>query len=167
MCLDIADISQIVIGVSFGIAIIAAAARITIRVWLPMRLRLDDYLLLCSCVFLVAATGVLYYGTPTIFFGAELTFNPSAVTEGTVNEADVLHSIDLISKIDWAYLALSWVTIFTVKFGFLSVFRHLVDRIPPMYRFWKGVLVFTGLIFGFAVCDGFIGCPKSGIESGE
>ena len=69
MCLDIADISRIVIGVSFGIAIIAAVARITIRLWLRMRPRLDDYVLLCSCVFLVAATGVLYYGTLAIFLG--------------------------------------------------------------------------------------------------
>ena len=106
-------------------------------------------------------------GSQQSFFGAELTFNLSAVTESTVNEADVLHLIDLIPKIDWAYLALPWVTVLTVKFGFFSLFRHLVDRISPIYRFWKDVLVFTGPIFGFAVCDGFIGCPKSGIESGE
>lgn len=132
-----------------------------------MQLRVDDYFLLFSCVCLVGATGLLYYGTPSIFFGAELTFNPTAVTEGTVNDADVLELIDSMTKIDWAYLALSWVTIFSVKFGFLSLFRHLVDRIPPMYRFWKGVVISTGLISGFVVCSSFIGCSKLESESGE
>ena len=81
-CPDISDNSQVVIGVFFGIAIFAAAARVTIRLWLQMRLRLDDYLLLSSCLYLTAATSVLYYGTPSIFFGAELSFDPAAVLPG-------------------------------------------------------------------------------------
>ena len=166
-CLDIADTSEVIICVFFSLAIIAAAARITIRLWLRMRLRLDDYILLCSCICLTAATGLLYWSTPSIFFGAELTFNPAIVLGPGVNEANILHQVDLISKIDWAYLALSWLTIFFVKFGFLSVFRHVVDRIPPMYRFWKGVLIFTGLVFAFAVCEAFIGCPETGVKAGE
>ena len=166
-CLDIADTSQVIICVFFGIAIIAAAARIIIRLWLRTRLRLDDYLLLCSCVCLTAGTGLLYYGIPSIFFGAELTFNPAAVLAAGVNEAAILHQVDLIPKVNWAYLVLSWLTIFFVKFGFLSVFRHLVDRIPSMYGYWKGVLIFTGLVFAFAVCDGFIACPKLGIKTCE
>ena len=166
-CLDIADTSQVIICVFFGIAMIAAAARIIIRLWLRMRLRLDDYIFLCSCVCLTAATGLLYWGTPPIFFGAEFIFNPATVPGPGFNEADILHQVDLIPKIDWAYQALSWLTIFLVKFGFLSVFRHLVDRIPPMYRFWKGVLVSTGLVFAFAVCDAFIGCPEMGLKAGE
>ena len=166
-CVDIADTPQVIICFFFGIAIIAAAARIIIRLWLRMRLRLDDYILLFSCVCLTATTGLLYWNTPSIFFGAELTFNPATVLGPGVKEADILHQVDLISKITWTYLALSWLTIFFVKFGFLSVFRHLVDRIPPMYRFWKGVVVFTSLVFAFAVCEAFISCPETGLKAGE
>ena len=162
----ITDISQVVTGVLFGIAIVTAAARMTIRLWVHMKLRLDDYLLLFSCICLATATGVLYYGTPMIFLGEELTSNPAAISEPGVNVANILHDIDLIPKIDWTYSALSWVAIFFVKFGFLSLFRQLVDRLPPMYRLWKGVLTFTGLVFAFAVCDGFIACPKMGLETG-
>lgn len=164
---DSTDTLKVVIGVFFGIAILTAAARISIRLWLQKRLRLDDYLLLFSCVCLTGATGVLYYGTRSIFLGAELTFNPAVVFEPGVNEAEILHQVDLIPKINWTYLALSWVTIFFVKFGFLSLFRQLVNRLPQMYRLWKGVLIFTGLVFAFAVCDGFIACPKLGLEAGR
>ena len=54
-------------GVSFAIAMIAAAGRFIIRLWLQKRLRLADYLLLSSCACLIAATGLLYYDTPSIF----------------------------------------------------------------------------------------------------
>lgn len=150
--------------VFFGVAIFAAVARMIIRLWLHKRLRLDDYLLLSSCAFLAGGTGVLYYGTPSIFFGATLTFDPTAILATGINEAEILHQVDLIPKINWAYLALSWVSIFLVKFGFLSLFKQLVDRLPRMCMFWKGVLIFTILVFAFAVCDGFIACPKLGTE---
>ena len=156
-----------VIGVFFGIALLAATGRVVIRLWFHKQLRLDDYLLLLSCMFLSGATGVLYYGTPSIYFGAKLTFDPTAVLEAGLNEAEILHRANLISRINWSYLAVSWVAIFLVKFGFLSLFRHLVDRIPPMYRVWKGVMVFTGLVFAFCVCDGFIACSKQGTQAGK
>ncbi|KAI4261366.1 MAG: hypothetical protein L6R42_003435 [Xanthoria sp. 1 TBL-2021] len=132
-----------------------------------MRLRLDDYLLLCSTACLIAATGLLYYGTPIIFLAAELTFNPSAVFKPGINQSNLLHDVNLFQEINWVYLALSWTTIFLIKFGFLSLFRQLVDRVPPVYRFWKGTLVVTVLVGAFAICDGFIACPKPGLDAAE
>ena len=164
---NVADVPQVIIGVFFGVAILAAISRVVIRLWFNKKLRLDDYFLISSCVFLAGATGVLCYGISTIFLGAKLAFDPSEVLAGNVNEADILAQANLITKINWSYLALSWVAIFLVKFGFLSLFRHLVDRLPSMYKFWKGALVFTGVVFAFAVCDGFIACPKSGAEAGK
>ncbi len=166
-CEQTTDRYQVVIGVCFGVAMITATGRIIVRLRFHKTLRLDDFFLLFSCVFLVAATGVLYYGTPSIYFGAKLIFDPAAVVTAGVNEAEILHQANLISRIDWSYLAISWVAIFLVKFGFLSLFRHLVDRLPPMFRFWKGVVVFTGLVFVFCVCDGFIACSKQGPEAGK
>ncbi|KAL8698456.1 MAG: hypothetical protein Q9224_001842 [Gallowayella concinna] len=158
---------KIAIGVFFGFAIVAAIARVAIRLWLRMRLRLDDYLLLCSTACLVAATGLLYYGTPVIFLSAKLTFDPSAVFESGINQNDLLHDVNLIPKINWAYLALSWATIFLIKFGFLSLFRQLVDRVPPVYKFWKGTLIVTVLVGAFTICDGFVACPKQGSDAGR
>lgn len=167
LIIDIANISKVVNYVFFGIAISVAIARIIIRRWLQKQLRPDDYLLLLSSTCLISATAVLYYGTSSIFLAAELAFNPAAALQTGVDQAEMLRRIDLLLRITWAYLALSWATIFFVKFGFLWLFRHLVDRIPPMNRFWKVTLVFTGLLFAFALCEGFITCPKFGFESSK
>lgn len=161
------NIAKVNIGVFFGIAIIAAIARIIIRLWLHKQLRPDDYLLLVSSTCLTAATALLYYGTSSIFLAAELSLNPLAAFQSGIDQAELSRQIDLISKVNWAYLAISWASIFFVKFGFLTLFRHLVDRIPPMNRFWKVTLIFTSLVFAFALCDGFIACPKQGAEIGK
>ena len=156
-----------VIGVFYGISFLATTGRVIIRLWLYKRLRLDDYLLFLASFFLTGATGILYYGIPTIYFGAKLTFDPAAVLGAGINETEILHLANMITTISWTYLALSWVAIFLVKYGFLSLFKRLVDRIPPMYRFWKGVLVFTSLVFALSVCDGFMACPNKGTEAGK
>ena len=156
---------QVVVGVFFSVALLAAAARIIIRLWLQKRLRLDDYLLLFSCVCLIPATGLLYYGTTSIFFVGELSYDLAAILGEGISEAEIIERITLFQKINWAYLALTWASIFAIKFGFLSLFRHLIDRVQFLYTFWKGVTIFTGLIFAFSVCDSFIACPKLGAAS--
>jgi hypothetical protein len=128
-------------------------------------LRIDDYFLLSSCALLIAATGLLCWEISSIFFVAELSLNPTAILASGLSQADIMQQIVFFQKINWAYLALSWASIFAIKFGFLSFFRHLVDRIPFMYAYWRGVVVFTGLVFAFSVCDAFIACPKLGIAA--
>ena len=71
-------ISKVVVSVFFNI-LLAAATRITTRLWLQKHLRLDDCPLLFSCVCFISATGLLYYVTPSIYFVAELTFDLNAV----------------------------------------------------------------------------------------
>ena len=163
--LNVTEISQVSIGLFFGFAMLATIVRITTRLWLDKRLRVDDFFLLSSCVCLIAATGLLYHGTPAIFFAAELASHPAAVLTSGLSQTDVLREIVLFQRINWSYLAISWASIFAVKFGFLAFFRHLVDRIPSMYDFWKGVVLFTGLVFAFSVCDSFIACPRLGLAS--
>lgn len=155
-----------IIWIFFGLAVVAAAARIIVRFWFTKKLRLDDYLLLISCASLTAATGVLYYGTSSIFLGSELALDPISVTQSGINEGDVIRKVEQISKINWVYLTLSWVTIFMIKFGFLALFRLLVNCLPRIYAFWKAVTAFTTLVFAFAVCDTFIACPKMGLAAG-
>ena len=151
----------------FAIALVAATGRIVTRLWLHQRLRPDDYLLLSSCVFLTASTGLLHYGTPSIFLQTRLLFKPAAVYQSGLSEADLLAQIKMLSRFDWSYLALSWVTIFLVKFGFLVFFRQLVNRLPRMYRYWKFVMGSTAVCFAFAICDGFVSCPKLGLAIGK
>lgn len=146
---------------------LAVAVRIAIRLWHHKRFHLDDYFLLSSCVCLIAATGLLYHGVHAIFFTAELSFNPVAVINSGLSQADILREVVFFQKINWTYLSLSWTSIFAIKFGFLAFFRHLVDRIPFMYRYWKTVTQFTALVFVFSVCDSFIACSKLGLAVRE
>ena len=127
-----------------------------IRLRLQKQLRLDDDLLLFSCACLIPATGLLYYGTTSIFSVEELSYDLNAVFGERLGEAEIIERITLFQKINWAYLVLTWASIFAIKFGFLSILRHLVDRIRFTYTLWKGVTIFTGLIFAFSVCDSFI-----------
>ena len=159
--------SQIVSGVFFGVALFVAACRIVIRLWIEKRLRIDDYLLLCACMCLAAATGVLYYGSPMEFFSSRLVLDPLAILSDGLSEEDIAHKLEVLPKVNWTYLTLSWATIFLIKYGFLALFRKLVDRLPRVFKFWKGVLIFTTLVFAFAICDGFIACPKQGLAAGE
>ena len=152
----------------------AAFTRVTIRMRSQKRLFLDDYLLLFSCVCLTAATALLYYGTAAIYFAENLSLNPShfatAVAAGPVDPTimrKMLEQLVLFQRINWSYLALTWTSIFAVKFAFLAFFRHLVDRVPALTLYWKVVLVITSVIYGFCVCDAFISCSKLGIASRE
>ena len=138
-----------------------------IRLWAERRLRLDDYLLLSSCACLTAATGVLYYGIPSVYFTAKLEIDPAALIGEGLSEQEVLHEVYTVQRIDWIYVTLSWTAIFLSKYGFLALFRSLVDRLPRMQNFWKGTVIFTTLVFAFAICDIFIACPKQGITAGQ
>ncbi|KAL8628983.1 hypothetical protein Q9189_005324 [Teloschistes chrysophthalmus] len=157
---------KVIISVFFAVAMAAAASRCAIRLWYLKRLRVDDYLLLVSCVFLTAATGVLLYGTPSIFFAAEVAFDNLASFQGSLDEAEILSKQNEFITIGWSYLALSWTAIFMIKFGFLALFRQLVDLVAQIYAFWKGVVIFTILVMAFAICDAFIACSKTGLATG-
>ncbi|KAL9584238.1 MAG: hypothetical protein Q9212_002242 [Teloschistes hypoglaucus] len=158
---------KVIIGVFFAVAMAAAASRCAIRLWYLKRLRVDDYLLLVSCVLLTPATAVLLYSTPLIFFAAEVALNTLASLQGSLDEAEIVSKQNEFIKIGWSYLALSWTAIFMIKFGFLALFRQLVDLVAQMYAFWKGVVIFTTLTMAFAICDGFIACSKTGPATGQ
>ena len=144
---------------------IATFVRITLRLRLEKQLGVDDYFLLSSCVLLIASTGLLYWGIRAIFFTAELKLNPAAILASGLSEADMLREIVFFQKVSWAHTTLSWACIFAVKFGFFSFFRHLVDRITFMFAFWKGGVIFTGLVCAFCISDNFIACPKLGMSA--
>ena len=159
--------NKVAIGVFFGIAIAAAASRVVIPLWAERLLRLDGCLLLSSCACLIAATGVLYYGIPSVYFTAKLELDPAALIGEGLSEQRILHEVYTVQRINWTYITLSWTAIFLSKYGFLALFRSLVDRLPRMQKFWKATVIFTTLVFAFAICDVFVACPKQGIAAGQ
>ncbi len=164
--LDQTDFSKVAIGVTFGITILSATVRLVVRLRYQKRLHLDDYLMIIACVFLISGTTLLYLGTSAIFFIEDVSLNGEEVI-AAVGLDYFLKQLLFYQRINWAYLALTWATVFFVKFAFLAFFRHLLDRVPFMYKYWKVLVGFTTLVFAFAVCDGFIACPVLGLASGE
>lgn len=81
------------------------------------------------------------------------SISPSPFRDGTV----ILHRQELhpVGKI-----------VYCVKFSFLVVFRHLIDRLPGLTSYWKAVVVACAISFAFAMSSPFIGCPYFGLESG-
>ena len=67
----------------------------------------------------------------------------------------------------WAVSVTAWVTMYAVKFCFLSFFRALVDRLPRLVIYWKFTVVFTALCFPISVCQTFIVCPQLGLAGCE
>ncbi|KAI9724630.1 MAG: hypothetical protein M1828_003654 [Chrysothrix sp. TS-e1954] len=162
---------KVVTGLAFGLAMLAAVVRGAIRVKTRKMPSLDDYILLFACACLIGSTGVLYYGLPYIYFSEALTLSASGGAQSAAAGLDyteinaILAKLVLFQKVNWAYLAVSWTAIFSVKFAFLAFFRKLVDRLPRLLLFWKILVGFTSLVFCFAVCDSFIACPKTGLAS--
>lgn len=89
-----------------------------------------------------------------------------------LDPASVNITFDLVVQLGWyqkvlyAFLALSVAAVYCVKFTFLVVLRHLIDRLPGLTSYWKAVVVVCAISFAFAMSSPFIGCPYFGLESG-
>lgn len=158
---------QIITGLSYGIAISIALARIFARLHLTKRLYLDDWLLLFACFCLTAATILLFYGLPTVYLIEATSLNPIGLFggggSGITDLAVLLQKINFFARFNWVYLILSWTTIFAVKFGFLSFFRNLVLRLPGIHQYWRVVVAVTAVVYLFSLVDGIIACPHDGL----
>ena len=122
--------------------------------------------MIIACVFLISGTILLCLGISTLFFIEDVNLNGEEVI-AAVGLDYFLKQLLVYQRMEWAYLALTWAAIFFVKFAFLAFFRHLVDRVPDIYKYWKVLVGFTTLVFAFSVCDGFLACPSQGVTSRE
>lgn len=72
------------IATLFGIAILMAIVRTTIRIRTQRRLLPDDLVLLFACITLVTATGILDWIIPTLYLVQGPSTHPSPATLNTV-----------------------------------------------------------------------------------
>ena len=138
-----------------------------IRLRRQKKLRLDDFCIGVAAVCLVGATGLSYYAMSLNQSVEQLSMNPSQSSGGSTDKAMLLQRIILLQKTVWAYSVLSWTVIFATKFGYLCLFRNLVDRIPSMYAIWKIVVLLTILAFGFTPCSIWLFCPNDSLAGSE
>ena len=155
---------QVISGIFFGIAILAAIARTVIRLHLNQRLELDDAFLSLACVCFIATTILLYKMLPDIYLFETLETEPGSVA-ALIPPVEILQKVVWFENCDSAYLFVTWTAIFLVKASFLAFFRRLINRVGKMVTYWKVVVAITIVVFGFCACIGFIGCPKSGLDA--
>ena len=154
---------QILLWIFWGIAIGAATARTTIVVRIKRRLFVDDVLLILSCCCLTAGSGLLYAKLPAVYAVQGVLLNPLIFNI----PPDFLETLSWFETVNFAYLSLSWTSIFSVKIAFLVFFRPLVDHLPRMIRYWKATFALTIAVFAFCFADAWITCPYTGLDAGK
>lgn len=149
--------------VCHGLALLSAVVRTVIRFkYKQHRHLIDEFLLLVACASLTASTIILIKYT-------------TVMAEFAVLFADIEHlslSIDQTTAVTpafqnclYAHNVLTWVTIFAVKFSYLSFLRSIVDRLPGIMLFWKITVGISVICFGFNASSTFISCPHFGSEA--
>ena len=122
---------------------------------------LDDGFLAFGTACLIASMVVLYVNMDNMYFTEALTYAPFRVSF----QPQDLDKVYEFRKLVTASLILTWVAMMAVKFSFLALFRRLIDRIPPLMKYWRVVVAFNLAVTGYGASVYVIACPHfSGIK---
>ena len=131
----------------FALCIISVCARCYIRLAVQKEFGLDDAFLAVGTACLVAGMVILYINMDNLYFVQAIMHAP---TRFTIHPQD-LNRILTFRKLVIQSLILTWVAIVTVKLAFLALFRRLIDRIPPLIKYWRVVVAFNLAVTGYGV----------------
>ena len=133
-------------------------ARYYIRIVVQKEFTLDDGFLAFGTACLIAAMGVLYISIDNMYLTEALIYAPSLFATQSPDLNGVVEFRTLVT----VSLILMWVAIVAVKFAFLALFRRLIDRFPPLLRYWWFVVIFNLAVGGYCVSIFFFPCPDFG-----
>ena len=125
--------------VLFTFASLAVVARTALRLRYQKRLFIDDAFLFFAEICLCASFGLLYAYVDSAYLDEALLIRPE-VAEIPPN---FLHRLLNFHALSDAFLILTYASIFSVKFGFLFLFRVLVRRVRKLVFFWWMALAIT------------------------
>ena len=152
---------QATTGILFALAIVTASTRTAIRVRFQHRLFADDAFLILACLALTALFATNLYYTSNVYL-------VGAILQGQSQEGSTVSpAISSYRKAQFLRGSLAWLTIFAVKFSFLSFFYPLTDRLPRLILYWRMVVATNIIAFVYCVTCGFLGCLQSGDETCE
>ncbi len=155
-------------AVLFSIAILTASLRVGVRIKFHRRLFADDAFLIFACLTLTALFATVLHYTSTAYLVSDIlngqwqerpTMSPASVDMGAL--------ISSFRKDQFLRGSLAWITIFAVKFSFLSSFRPLTERLPRLLQHWRVVVAVNVLAFIYCVASGFLGCIEPGDDACE
>ncbi|MCJ1470459.1 hypothetical protein MMC07_009104 [Pseudocyphellaria aurata] len=133
------NVFLIIPTILFTLSVVFLLARTTLRLRYQKRLFIDDAFLLFAEICLGASVGLLYAFADNLFLYEALVTRPSAV----VLSPDSINQQILLRKQSDACLALTYTSIFAVKFSFLFFFKVLVRRMHRMIVYWWIVVAVT------------------------
>ena len=144
---------------------LTATVRTVIRIRSQGRLAPDDYMLIFACVTLIASTVLLFDVAETVYWDEALILDPSPATLAEAFLPTFPAKIMHFQQKVFAYLSLTWTTIFAVKLSFLLFFRSMVDRVKKMELFWKVVFGITVVFYCYCAAAVYMGCSKFGLAA--
>ena len=148
----------------FAVCIISVSARYYIRLAVQKEFGLDDAFLAFGTACLVAAMVVLYINMDNMYLTEAMSYAP---TRFPLQPQDLDRAIAFRKQVT-ASLILTWVAMMAVKFSFLALFRRLIDRMPPLIRYWRVVVVFNLAVTAYGASVYIIACPHfSGMKFGK
>ncbi|MCJ1422479.1 hypothetical protein MMC29_000359 [Sticta canariensis] len=145
------------IGVFYGLALLAALTRLVLQLKTYRHLQVEDYSLIFACISLTAST-ILGYAN-------ELNYNPARYFHLVEEHVDVAAHINAYERLYYSYPCLLWATIFSVKFAYLAFFRRLVDRARPLVIYWRIVVGLSVVSFPVCVVSVYVVCVKWGLDA--
>lgn len=139
----------------FVVTLIAASARMIIRIHVQKSLSLDDAFLLFGVACLICAIGLFFTFVDKMY-----------LTEATItNFKDVEYPPNFLMQMEdfqkWVAvcLILLWCSICSVKFSFLFLFRKLVDRVHWLTVYWWWLTIFCVLVWIYGAIAYILPCP--------
>ncbi|KAL9579386.1 MAG: hypothetical protein Q9212_005142 [Teloschistes hypoglaucus] len=142
------------------LAIIGALARTLIRFRNRQLRVLDDALLLSACICLIAATILLVKGASYLYMVETLQANPELVAFASLQQVSA--AVAKIQQNTYPFGVLIWLSVFAVKFCYLSFFRQLIDRLARIVVYWRITLAVTFVACIFNATASFVSCPEFG-----
>lgn len=130
--------------------------RIGYQIHARRRLCYDDYFVLIGAICLCAAVGIVYKHCEYAFLVQALLSNPFLISEISADQTKELLTTPY--SIAHAFFALSWTTIFAVKFSFLIFFKRLINRVSGIQAYYWIVIIISLLSWLFSLVEPLILC---------
>ena len=116
---------------------------------------IDDGVLLFGTCCLICATAFLFTTIDQMYLAQAAVSSHLPLYVTPILIKDVYYLSRIVVVVDM----LMWCSVVSVKFGFLFLFRKLIDRIPPMVIYWRFVMIFISVVSAFGVTIYIASCP--------
>ena len=150
----------------FGLDLVTATTRTAFRFHSQKKLHLDDFVLMFAFLALVASQ-ILHYVKLEAIFGVETRFHDLNPLNLLNHPEAFYRQVLTLQQIVFACFALTWTSIFAVKFCFLLFFYQMITRLQRLILSWKVTFGMTIILWAFCISEIFISCPNFGPGAGK